>query len=292
MTVTTTRVDEDTCYRQIPCDCCNSCDDNDCCCDILYPLASCYWAAQAHYLKLELTNLEVENLCTPIASSSFIATANMRPQNVCSPDTDCCFYWQSDDGTNLPNQGNANLLFIGGSCASLPKGTTVRFVLFCIKTSTSLAQSDPALDYVENCNPGAFGWRLRVIYDNSACDVVPDGSYGPNNANYDTSLGTPGLYFPYITPICTPDNSNPCIPNQGEFQLLFRVEAPHIGPLGGTNQCDCCDPGEFYIIRISLDQDAIATPKNPNPSCCTPPTPPSPPSPPSPPPPPPPPPGP
>jgi hypothetical protein len=292
MTVTTTRVDEDTCYREIPCPCCDECSDNDCCCDFIFPLKSCYWSEAAHYLRIELVNEEEESYCPAISVpdvflSTFdqtdpVRSAYMRPQP--NPPAGTCVWWQSDDGTSYPFPGSAQLKFRNGSaCENAPDGPgTVVFKLYCVQNPI-LGTPDPGAQYKIDCNP-TYGFGLQVDYNNSACDEILGGSNGPkDNANYISLPGVGKLHLPYKEPICIPaDPHNPCEPNKGQFELRYRIEAPHWKGLLFPYQCTCCEPNKFYIVKISLNQDVVETPKLLNPSCCGPPTPPPSPSPPPP----------
>jgi len=231
------------------CECCGCNEPQDCCCDFISDIDTRYYNQDKHDLKVELVSSECGNITS--------LTGVMKPESATPVDQDFCgFRWV----TSAPG-GFTDFIDFGGGCASLPAGTKVKLELYC---RSGVATDDTSTSYnnLSTCNSG-YKFRLRVQYDNSACTGIP------NSASSVITESSPygPLYRIYGEPVCEGtagfDNSTVCPPNNGNFEVQFRVDVPSPNPLVPAGQCDCCTQGEYFILKVSLDQTAAPTPQKP-----------------------------
>ena len=236
------------------CVCCGCGDTPDCCCDFIYNIDTRYYNQQQHDLKVEY----ITSSCAGITS----LTGVMKPEPASPLDSDFCdVAWV----TSAPG-GFTDFIDFGGSCATPPGGSKVKFSLYC-KNGEVDSNLDAATKHIEYCNNN-YKWRLRVQFDNSACTGVPNS----NTPIYTESSPYGDVYIPYVSgssyePECNGtagfDDTKNCPPNQGDFSVHFKLDAPY--PRAGlpAGQCDCCSLGDYYIIKISLNQTDAPTPTKP-----------------------------
>ena len=238
------------------CLCCGCAETSDCCCDFIYDIDTRYYNQQQHDLKIEL----VTSSCAGISS----LTGVMKPEPTIPVDSDFCgVTWV----TSSPG-GSSDFIDFGGSCATPPGGSKVSFSLYC-RSGEVNSDLDAATEHIEFCNH-SYKWRLRVRFNNSACTGVPN----ENTPIYTESSPYGDVYIPYVSgdgsyePECNGiagfDNTTNCPPNQGDFSVHFKIDAPY--PRDGlpAGQCDCCSFEDYYIIKISLDQLEAPTPQKPS----------------------------
>lgn len=229
------------------CLCCGCGDSSECCCDFISYINTNYYNTQQHYLKYEVVQSDCDSIGSP--------TGILIPQVLIPDYPDFCnHYWQ---GT----------ITFDGDCQNPPSGAIASIGLYCRsgELDNDYIGYDAAYKRKLYCDSG-YRFRLGIGYGNSACDSIPETSpddIGYNN-NYESGLNT-FLYLPYPgsgDPVCSGIDGfdTNCPPNLGIFEVYFRVEAPHSNGL--IAQCDCCNTGDFYIIKISLDQDNAPTPNN------------------------------
>ena len=241
-------VDEEDCYKWEDCQCCGCNEDQECCCNFIYSIDTRYYNQQQHDLKVELVSSDCANITS--------LTGVMKPEPTTPTDPDFCgVRWV----TSAPG-GFTDFIDYGGGCASLPAGTKVAYELYCL-TGTA-PSTDVSYDNANTCNNG-YGWRLRVRYDNSACTGIPNSK---TEAITESSTYGP-LYKVFGEPVCDGvsgfDNTTACPPNFGTFEVQFRLDAPYPRDGVPAGQCDCCSQGDYYIIKISLNQTDAPTPTKP-----------------------------
>ena len=232
------------------CKCCGCEDENSCCCDFISNLNGSYWAAIAHNLHFTITDKECCNGSSPCANGKLDGISGCLTPTTQNTEPDFCIkYWRL--------QPTLSLLSECGTVAPINLGLQ----LYC--QTGNLGINDPAINSSYGCSKG-FRWRLRVTMSNSACDVVPDPINGGQDTDVSTSAFSSILYHPFAglyheekinPPICEPTGT--CPPNLGKFEVAFRVEAPHNNESGSV--CNCCNPGNHYIVKIKLDQSKCPT---------------------------------